>query len=169
MRHLLALLLGAFIAFNITTMNAQVGIRVGATGGNIGDDYATNAAIIQTLGVNYQKNLVSLFTVQGDNAKLAINTTLDLHHHKDMGVKVLPSVGVKLDFPLFVEYGVTNTFGKLKTYFESGAKVSDAIHIIARLHNFNINHNGDLHFYNWYTNETVKLKRSITLGIKINL
>ena len=149
--------------------SAQVGVSVGLTGGNAGPDFGTESAIMTGLAVNYQQNVVDLFTVQGDTGTLALNAQVQSFSHKKFDTVVVPSIGVKLEFPLFVEYGVSHTFNKLKSYFESGINLSDNLSLNARLHNFNPNFAGDFNWVDPRDGSTLKLKRAITFSLKLKL
>ena len=146
--------------------------RLGVLGTNYitatnGDKNYTDAEFAIHAGASMLFPLTDLFTVQGDTATLKGVISVDAYLGPESGqVKFLPSGGFRLDFPLYIEYGMVSTFYQLRSYFNSGINITDNFGIYTRLLNFNPYVNGDLISYSEYHQSEIKLKRTIAFGIK---
>ena len=168
MRHLL-LLLGLLYAITAT---AQLEVSVGAFGTNyiqdsFGEYNSTDTEFGVQVGVAKVFKLKPLFTVQDDRAWLSGVIGVDAFIGPESGItKVLPSGGVRIEFPLFIEYGVMSTFHKIKSYFASGVNIGDNFSLNVKLLNFNPYYEQTLMSYSVYMEQEVELKRTIAMGLK---
>lgn len=112
--------------------------------------------------------IADLFQVQGDTASL--KATVGIHGFgglKSGQMAFVPSSGLRLEFPLYLEYGAMSNFKKLRSYFESGFSINDNLSIQTSLINFNPYVKGDLTSYSRIRERRARLKRTLAFGVKL--